>query len=193
MWLNGIFCLLNSLTFANELQVRTEFVEYKSQISASYESSELATPDGTINGSGVRATYNHWLSQNFMVEFGSSIALNNQNSAQSNSFTHFNLYSYYNLWGTPYKLVKKSYLSDALVSSETIATRHALFIGGGISQYFLNGNRGVYSASGLGLGLIYQFQVWNTLLRVSSRWNQLQSSQISIDGLSFDFGIVFSL
>lgn len=187
-----IFFLTPSL-YANELHLQSEVKEYKSQITASYESTELKTDEGTISGSGLRVTYNHWLNSTISLEFGASVAMNNQSGVQSNSFTGFNFFTYYDLFGKPFLSEKKILISDHTLLSEKQNLRHSLFLGAGVSQYFLNGNRGVYSASGLGAGVIYQFQVWNSVLRVSSRWNQLESSQIKIDGLSYDVGVCFSL
>lgn len=178
---------------ANDPQLRSVYLEKKSQISAGYENTELSTSEGTISGAGLRATYNHWFTPSYALEFGASIAMNNQGGVQSNSFTGFNLFGYYNLFGKPYAGVKKTYLSDTLISTEQQNSQHSLFVGAGVSQYFLNGNRGVYSASGLGAGAIYQFRFWQSTFRLATRWNQLQASQLKIDGLAFDVGISFSL
>jgi hypothetical protein len=185
--------LKSNTLYASDLQLRSEINEYKSQITASYELTDLKTDEGNIAGAGLRVTFNHWLTPSLSLDFGASVAINNQSSVQSNSFTGFNFFTYYNVFGKPYGSEKKIQISDHSLLTERQKQRHSLFVGAGVSQYFLNGNRGVYSASGLGVGAIYQFQIWNTLLRLSSRWNQLEASQIKIDGLSYDLGICFSL
>lgn len=176
-----------------ESQIRTQISERRGQISAGYESTELTTPEGTISGAGLRMAYNHWFSSSYAVEFGASVAMNSQGSVQSNSFTGFNLFGYYNLLGQPFDSTKKTYLSDVLVTTEQQPSGYSLSLGAGVSQYFLNGNRGVYSASGLGAGLIYQVRVWKSTVRAAARWNQLQASGLSIDGISYDLGLTFPL
>lgn len=188
-----LICFISQVAFANDPQLRFSHSENKSHISAGYETTSLSTSEGTIAGAGLRAAYNHWLSPSWAFEFGASVAMNSQSAVQSNSFTGFNVFGYYNLFGRPYSAEKKTYLSDVLISTETQDTRHSFFVGGGVSQYFLNGNRGVYSASGLGLGAVYQFRLWQSTLRVSSRWNQLQAAQLTINGMCFDVGLSFSL
>lgn len=181
------------LLWAVEPQIRTQISERRGQISAGYESTELTTPEGTISGAGLRMAYNHWFSSSYAVEFGASVAMNGQGSVQTNSFTGFNLFGYYNLLGQPFESVKKTYLSDVLVTTEQQPSGYSLSLGAGVSQYFLNGNRGVYSASGLGAGLIYQVRVWKSTVRAAARWNQLQASGLSIDGISYDVGLTFPL
>jgi len=176
-----------------EPQIRTQIDERSGQISVGYEMTSLTTAEGAIDGAGLRMAYNHWFSSSYAVELGASVAMNNQGSVQSNSFTGFNLFGYYNLLGKPYDAVKRTYLSDVLVTTEQQPSRYSLSLGAGVSQYFLNGNQGVYSGSGLGAGLIYQVRLWRSTVRVSARWNQLQASGIPVDGVSYDLGFTFPL
>lgn len=189
----GFFLWVATTHAEVDAQIRTHMVEQKGQISAGYETTEFSTGEGTISGSGLRMAYNHWFTSSYAVEFGASVAMNSQASVQSNSFTGFNLFGYYNLLGQPFSSAKQTYLSDTLISVEQQPARYSLSVGVGVSQYFLNGTRGVYSASGLGAGFIYQVRVWSAMVRASARWNQLQASSLNVDGLSFDLGFSFSL
>ena len=177
---------------ANELALRTSLYEQTSSISAAYEMSQFTVEDGSVSGSGVRAAFFHSFNQSFGLEVGASAAINNQGTVQ-NSFTGFTGFAYYNLFGQAYNSTKKIYLGDVLIATESQPSRHNIQVGAGISQYFLNGNKGVYSASGIGFGAIYKFHVWGVDLKVSARWSQLEAAQTQVDAMTYDAGVIFSL
>lgn len=194
MLLNFALSLFVSITAqANDLSLHTVIEEKKSSLTGSFENTSLSTSEGTISGMGLRASFNHWLNKSYGLEFGTSVAMNNQSGVQNNSFTGFNAFAYYVVWGNPFPYEKKTFVLDKLIVTEKENISSSIFVGAGVTQYFLNGNRGVYSASGIGLGAGYLFTLFNTNFRLSGRWNQLEASQIKVNGMSLDLGVCFSL
>jgi hypothetical protein len=185
--------LFTSLAYSEELNLRTSVEEKNNFLTGSFENTIFKTDQGSITGTGIRASFQHWMNESYGVEFAASVAMNNQSSVQSNSFTGFNAFGYYALWGTPYTSIKKNFMGDKLVASELRSLESCVFAGLGISQYFLNGTRGVYSASGLGAGVGYTTHFWGLNWKASAHWTQLQASDLSVNGLSYDIGFTFIL
>lgn len=192
MLLSLLLVLFPMESSASDMVLRTSVHEKSSNISVAFENAQYTVEDGKISGSGVRGTFYHAINDSFGAELGISAAVNTQGEVQ-NSFTGFTGFAYYNLFGRQNSKVKKTYLADVLISAETEPSNHNLLLGAGLGQYFFNGNKGVYSASGIGIGAIYKFNVWGLDFKVSARWSQLSAAQTNVNALAVDAGIVFSL
>jgi hypothetical protein len=193
MWLSTIILFLSSLASAQEnLSLKSSIIKETNQISLGYETSQIKFAGGTISGSGARASFYHAINETFGFDLGLSVAINSQNSLQ-NSFTALTGYFYYNLLGRHFKTQKKINVGNNLIASEESSSIHNLLIGLGLNQYFLNGNNGVYSASGFGAGAIYKINLWGFDYRLGARFSQLEAAQLKVTAISFDIGIIFSL
>lgn len=188
----AVFCFLPFGLNAEVLSLDSKVTEKKTQIGLAYEKSSFSTADGSIHGAGGRLTFLHSFTESWSAEMFFSTAINQQGSVQ-NSFTGFGGYALYTLLGKPYHSKKELIINGKTSAIENSPSQHALFIGPGINQFFLNGNQGVYSSSGLSVTAMYEFDLLSICWKVSARKSILRSGDVSVDGLSYDLGFVIPL
>lgn len=177
---------------ADDLSLTSKVSHKKSYLGASYEFSQFTADRGDIVGSGGRIYFLHSFTNNFSAQIYLSAALNNQGETQ-NSFTGVGGTMYYTLFGKSYLQKKEIYLSSQLVATETIEPTPTLLAGAGISQYFFNGNEGVYSASGFNLALSYSFTFYKIRWEALAKYNLLGAGSASVTGTNFAFGFAIPL
>ncbi|RYZ80502.1 MAG: hypothetical protein EOP04_25765 [Proteobacteria bacterium] len=119
-------------------------------------------------------------------------ALNPSGGGQS-SFTGLGGYVLYNLYGNCCMEQRTISVDGRPMITETTEKRSSLQVGLGLDQYFLNGSKSVYSASGLGIGLNYQFRFMKYNFKASYRHSQMTTGQLKIGGDFIGLGMVFSL
>lgn len=186
--------LLNTQVFAESLSLDTKIEEKKSKIGLSYETSNFSTNEGSIHGMGGKLDFIHSFTNVWSVDLFLSTALNSQGSVQ-NRFTGLGVYFLYTLFGEPYSSKKTTLVNNQPIATETsIIAPQSLLVGPGLNQYFLNGNQGIYSSSGLSATAIYNFELFKINWKLSSRYTMMSaSSNINVKGLFFDFGFTLAL
>lgn len=187
-----IFLLWSSVCFAEDLSLHTKLTSKRSQLGVSYEFSQFTSDEGDIVGSGGKLHFFHTFNEKLSTQIYLSAALNNQGETQ-NSFTGVGGIVFYNLFGKTYSQQKEIYLSNQLFATERVEPSQALLVGAGISQYFFNGNEGVYSASGFNVALAYNFTFYKIRWEALAKYNALGAGSTSLTGTNVSLGFVIPL
>ena len=192
------FCLVfflfipSAVSSAETLSLETNLVQKKNKLGLSYEMSQFETTEGNLHGSGGRLSFQHSFTENWSTEIFISSAINTQGGVR-NSFTGLGGYLLYTVLGTPYSSNKTLSMEGKPLFIDRISGDQAFYVGAGINQYFLNGDQGVYSSSGLSATAIYTFKAFHVHWKVSARYAMLNSADLEVTGLSYDFGFVVPL
>lgn len=182
--------LFPSLSLAWDVRKETE--QSRSQISFVGESSLLSTEAGNVQGAGAQVEFGHFFRDDISMNIAVATALASNNGLSS-SFTGFYGYANYLISGTCC-LSRTSTLVDGNVISSEVTNRTSRWLAGiGLEQFFLNGNRGVYSASGPGVGTSYYFQFWDYTWKAEFRYATLLSNQKPVGALFLGLGLSFDL
>jgi hypothetical protein len=188
--LSALLCfqLIAASTFA--MDMRTELSQTKSFLTASGEMAQFTLEEGQISGSGLKVDFTNSFSDKVALEVYLASALNTSGGA---SFTGIGGYTYYNVLGECCATVRTVAVDGKPMITETSLRGQNLQLGLGLDQFFLNGSKSVYSASGLGLSVIYQFPLFNYSFKTEARHSQMTAGQNKIQGTFFSFGVVFAL
>ncbi len=182
--------LFSSNSFANEF--RTKFENQKNNIAVLGITSSFQTDEGTITGSGIGVDFAHGFNDNLTMDVSISTALS-QGKGVSSSFTGVSGFVYYNFLSACCDKYKTVSVANAPVFTETVLSPYLLQVGAGINQYFLNGSRGVYSSSGLGVGANFFFRAWDYQIKLSGRVSQMTTNEMQVQGVYMGAGLVFPL
>lgn len=184
--------LLSSTAFGLDLQFHQ--VERKNSLAVTGEMGQFKLEGGSFSGSGLRADFSHSFNRKLDLELFLSSALSTGGGdSVSSSFTGYGGSIYYNLFSECCEFKKTLSLNDIPVLQESQMSRSRFQIGMGLNQYLLNGSEGVYSSSGLSVGVNYLFPVWGFDLKASVRHLEMVSGSNKIKGLFAGFGFVFSI
>lgn len=164
----------------------------KSFLTASYENSSFKLTDGEIKGAGVKIDFAYFFAQKINLEMALSTALNAQSTGQA-SFTGIEGYLYYTVWGESYDTLRTVSLNQQTVFVDRNQKINSLQIGAGVDQYLLNGSKSVYSASGLGAGVVYRFNLFNYNFKAGVRSSTMTAGAQKMQGLFYSLGLVFTL
>ncbi|MCC6137383.1 MAG: hypothetical protein IT287_02035 [Bdellovibrionaceae bacterium] len=180
--------IIPALGNAEDLSLQTKITSKKSQLGLAYEMSSFTADEGTIVGSGGRLHFFHSFNNTYSGQVYLSAALNQEGAVQ-NSFTGLGGTVFYNLYGDTVSQQREISLSGNLVASEQTSQTQCLLVGAGISQYFFNGNEGVYSASGFNVTLSYQLTLYKIRWEALARYNILGAGSTSLTGTNLSLGI----
>ena len=176
----------------NNFSLRKEEVIKNSFIIGSGQFSRFSTDEGSIQGSGVKASYFHVFNKQIALDIFFSTALSGSKNV-SNSFTGLGAYVYYNLLGDCCDTNQKTFVDERQQILDFTQANNTLFLGAGVDQYYLNGAKTIYSASGLGLAVKYQFSLFNWRWETTGQYSLLNSGSTKLNGLMLSAGIVFPL
>lgn len=164
----------------------------KSQLAVLGVLTTFQTEEGSLSGNGISLDFSHAFNSKLTVDLTVSTALS-FGGAVTNSFTGLNGYIYYNFLAPCCEESKVWTLNGAPLLTEKMSEPFLLQLGAGLNQYFLNGNRGVYSASGLGIGAQFHFRLWSYQVKVMAKSGQLSSNENQVTSLVLGAGLVFPL
>lgn len=191
--LSAIFILFaTSAAWSQNLDLHTETHSQPNFLAISAENSQFTLPEGTILGSGVKAEFDHSFSSDFGFNLFLSTAFTGQTGGQS-SFTGLGGNFSYNLLGECCAAERVVSLAGRPVLLERKELGTIVQLAVGADQYFLNGSKAVYSASGLSIGVNCDFNVWNYRIRASVRQSSLVANQTDMTALFFSLGLMFPL
>lgn len=182
------FILMSSA--AQAMDLRMDISETKSFLTASGEFSQFTLEEGSIMGTGFKADFINSFADKLAMSVYLSSGLN---PLGGSSFTGLGGYTYYNLLGECCATVRTVSIDGKPTVTETTVRGQNLQIGIGLDQFFLNGSKSVYSASGLGLSMIYQFALFKYNFKAEARHSQLNAGTSKIQGNFVSLGIVFAL
>lgn len=178
------------------LDVRSTLEEKTNWLSIGAESSSFQVGEGAIRGSGVHLDLSHNFGAKYTMEVFLATALSGGSSVSS-SFTGYGGNAYYNLFSSCCERRRTVLVDGVPVINEYQEQRYLFQIGGGLNQYLLNGTKGVYSSSGLGVGANLIFRVpslFKTLqFKASARTAQMVASETKVQAVFLTFGVVFPL
>lgn len=187
-----LFASLSLSLCAHAYDVRTVVNENKSSLAVSGEMSQFTLDEGSISGTGVKVDFSHGFTKDIALELYLSTAIGGGSSVSA-SFTGLGGYALYNLLGTCCQENRTISVDGTTVVKETMAQKHLLQVGIGLDQILLNGSKGVYSTSGLGIGGNYQFNVWDFKVKISARMAQMTANKEKVQATFFGAGLVFPL
>lgn len=169
------------------LSIDSSMKEVNTSATVSTEFSQLAVEGENIMGSGLKLGFDFLLTNHISSEFLLATTLDPNNGFQT-SYTALGLYGSYNLLDAS-RYTRKLQLNGKNIFIERHEAPQKLSIGLGFEQVLLNGSRGVYSASGPGLNITYQRELfgWNTVLAV--RKAMLKSNTLDVDFLALNVGV----
>ena len=181
------FTVAASSSAACALSIESSMKESNTSATVSTEFSQLAVEGESITGSGLKLGFDFLLSNYISTKFLLATTLDPNNGFQT-VYTALGLYGSYNLFDAS-NYTRKLQLNGKSVFVEKHQASQKLSIGVGFEQVFLNGSRGVYSASGPGIGITYQREIfgWPTVLGV--RKTMLKSNSLDVDFLALNLGV----
>lgn len=188
-------CFLTTLLFipaAQALDIRSETQIKKSFLGVSGEFSQFKLEEGAISGSGVKVDFTHAFAKKAALEVFLTSAVNSTGGVQA-SFTGLGAYALYSLFGNCCEEDKTLTVDGKPVLRDRIEKGSSVLIGLGLDQFFLNGAKTVYSTSGLGLAVNYQFRFYRYNFKAEARHSQMVAGQTKIIGDFFSLGMVFTL
>lgn len=178
------FCLAEGM---DVVQIKSDKTSY---LSAAFEYSSFKISDGNIKGNGIKIGYFYSFAEDLGLDIYLSTGFGGQSTAQA-SFTGTGGYIYYTLFGNCCLSDRAITVAGVGVLKETRKPIDTFSIGLGADQYLLNGSRSVYSASGLGVGLSYEFDLLSYRAKAGVRYSSMTSNQINIQAMFYSLGIVF--
>lgn len=175
---------------AKAMDLHLEQDRAKSFLTASAEFSQFTLEEGSIGGSGLKVDFNNAFTDKISMEIYLASAIN---TTGGSSFTGLGGYTYYNVYGDCCLSTRRVILDGKPMVTETTNKGTNLQVGVGLDQFFLNGSKSVYSASGLGISAIYQFALFKYNFKAEGRHSQMTAGENKIQGTFFSFGLVFAL
>jgi hypothetical protein len=183
-----LLLVLSPYTFAMDMHLEQD--RTKSFLSTSGEFAMFTLEEGKISGPSLKVDFNNSFSNRFSIELYLASAIN---ASGGSSFTGIGGYAYYNLFGDCCTAYRRVSIDGKPMISETAEKAQNLQLGFGIDQFFLNGSKSVYSASGVGFGALYQFSLFKYDFNAEARHSQMSAGQSKIQGDFFSLGMVFGL
>lgn len=174
------------------LEFKTQYEKKKNSISVLGISSSFTTEEGAISGSGLGVDFGHAFNDKTTFEISLSTALS-QGKGVASSFTGLSGFVYYNFFAGCCDKFKTVLISGVPIYEETLLDPYLLQLGIGVNQYFLNGSKGVYSSSGLGLGANFLFRAWDFRVKLSARASKMTSNETEVTGIFLGAGLIFPL
>ncbi len=184
--------LSGTIVQAQDYSLKIEDGKHPSYFSAAIQGSKFTIEDGKIEGSGVQVAYNYFFQDKWSMHVDISSALGLTGSLQ-NSYTGINLSVDYGLIGECCQKNRNIYLNDQIIATESLGEVSYLSIGAGLDQYFLNGTKNVYSASGLAVNSKYLFSLFKLTWIVEGKFSMLVSGGHNVSSQSILLGLVFPL
>lgn len=186
-----ILVFVSAQAFATD--VLTQTVETRNYLSAGMEYASFTLENGgKVAGTSIHVDFTHYFNNKYGIEISLASAFN-ASSTTASSFTTIGGYAYYTLFGDCCSLNKIVTLDGAPILIESTNKRNSLKAGLGIDQVFLNGSKSVYSISGLGLGVQYDFKMFNRLFKASGKYSMMSSNEMDVTGLFFSLQMTFGL
>lgn len=163
----------------------------RSHLTVTGEMASFKLGEQSLETQGAQIQYSYSLYERLSLEAFISTAFGGA-SELSSSFFGFGGYGMYNIWGDCCWSKRSVMLGDRDVLTEQSSSTFSVLIGGGIDQYLLNGSKGVYSGSGLGVAasIIVPFKKWS--LRLNAKQSFLAAAGQSIDATFLGAGVSFN-
>lgn len=193
MLVRNIFFFLIFLFLACEASawdVRTTMTEQDNILGVSGEMSSFSLAGGNINGQGLRLDFSHSFQKSWAAEVFLSTALT---TSGASSFTGYGGYAFYDLYSSGRNRNQQTAIDGIPLIQDSQEQTQLVQIGAGVNQYLLNGSRGVYSSSGLGVAANYIFRMFKYNFKASARYSSLTSNNVAVQAMSFSLGVVFPL
>jgi hypothetical protein len=163
----------------------------RSHISVTGEMAHFKLGEASLDTQGAQIQYSYSLYDKLRLEAFVSTAFGG-GSDLSTSFFGFGGYAMYSLWGDCCQVKKSINLNSRSIVVEEASDTMSVLVGAGLDEYLLNGSKGVYSSSGVGVAasLIYPYKTWS--LRVNAKQSFLTAAGQSIDAIFLGAGAAFN-
>ncbi len=174
-----------------DFNFKTEVETKNSFLSAAFEVATFQVESESIMGTGLKLDYGYHFNAPFQVDVSFFTAINA--SETQVSFSGIGSSFYYDLFGNCCETETTTYLGNEKVSVESTKISSSLQVGIGIDQFYLNGTKNVFSASGINAGMAYKFLLFDYNFRVSARYSMMSSNKQKINAYFIGVGLSFPL
>lgn len=188
--LSLLLLFVSSNAFAEGVELQTTLDDQKSAVTVSGEMAQFKLPGGTISGMGGKIEYSRYLTKRISIDPFFAMAFGAQGGVSS-TFTGFGGYVNYTLLGDCCASSKSITLEGRSLVNEVKPRTSLLRVGLGFDQVFLNGDKAVYPASGLGAGASYEFPIFGFNLRLAARTSFMTANSQAIQAFFFSAGLNF--
>lgn len=175
---------------AQELSLTSKSDRMNSALSIYGNYTQFSLTGGSINGTGVRAGYTHYLTERIGADVYLATALQ---TSGVNSFTGYGMAAHYTLFSPCCAVNREVQWNGQTLLRERMQTGFKLQVGAGLNQYLFNGTNGVYSLSGPGAHVqaVYSLFGFNTVTGL--QYTMLSNGNVKATGLGFYVGATFPL
>lgn len=184
------FCSLPP-AHAADLNFKTEREFKNNFLAAAGEIATFQVEGDSVTGTGLKLDYGHHFVAPFQVDVSFFTAINGTDTQVS--FSGLGTMLYYDLFGDCCETVTTTYLGSEKIAVEKTKVSSSFQVGLGIDQFYLNGNKNVYSSSGINAGAAYKFNLFDYNFRATMRYSMLNSNKQKIQAYFIGLGIIFSL
>lgn len=185
-----LFCGFSVHADNDVLSLTSKKEASRSTLGLAADISQFKFTGASIQGSGIKADFTHYLTDRIGAEVFLSTALTNSGS---NSFNGFGTYAHYSFFSDCCGLTQKLKIGGQDLLEEQIPRSFKLQVGVGLNQYLFNGSSGVYSMSGPGAMVQAVDTFWGFTWFGGARTMFLSNGHIGASGLSVYLGLSFSL
>lgn len=189
-FLSLLFCGFSARADHDTLSLSSKKEASRSTLGLAADVSQFSFSGASIQGSGLKADFTHYLTDRIGAEVFLSTALTNSGS---NSFNGFGTYAHYSFFSNCCGLTQKIKVGGQDLLEEQIPRSFKLQVGVGLNQYLFNGSSGVYSMSGPGAMIQAVDTFWGFTWFGGARTMILSNGHVNASGLSFYLGLSFSL
>lgn len=176
---------------AADLNLKTEKVAKNNFLSAAFEMATFQVESDSVSGTGVKLNFGHHFDYPLQIDLSFFTAINGAETQVS--FSGLGASLYYDVFGSCCETEITTYLGSEKIAVEKNKPSNSLQVGLGIDQFYLNGTKNVYSSSGLNVGAVYKFNLFNYNLMATARYSLLNSNKQKIQAYFFGLGILFPL
>lgn len=165
---------------ATTLGLRTKEKETKNKFFIGAEGAMLQASTGSLVGYGFRLAFEHAFNPNFALDLSMGQAFGNGGSLVSALYTSFAGTVVYSVIGNIQEVSRQVYMNDQLTYTETAHKKSIFTVGLGMEQMLLNGDSGIYPATGLAAQGNYYFSWGDNPLKAQIKVGSLSAQGQSV-------------
>ena len=146
----------------------------------------------SLSTQGLQIQYGYGVLNSLQLEGFIATALSSGNSSGlSSTFTGLGLYALYSIWGNNIQASKQLVLNNKSIYSEVSNASSLFLVGAGVDNYMLNGTKGIYSSTGVGVEVSCLFPIWGYTGRANLKYTNLEAGSKNVEMILGDLGLSF--
>lgn len=146
----------------------------------------------SLSTQGLQIQYGYSVLNSLQLEGFIATALSSgSSSGLSSTFTGLGLYTLYSVWGSNIQASKQLVLNNKSIYSEVSNASSLILVGAGVDNYLLNGTKGIYSSTGVGVEVSCLFPFWGYTGRANLKYTNLEAGGKNVEMILGDLGLSF--